>query len=83
MKTITTKRRFDGMSETLSIDDFGRLVAGDVEVEGIEREEVLFALNAYKATKWTLITAAKVLIYSALIIGTIILLSITDVGVLP
>lgn len=89
METInnnTTRRRFDGYSQTMAVDHQGYLVAGDTVIDGIEREEVLFALNAYMNTKRVLLTSAKILIYSAIIIGTIAttiyFLSITDVGVL-
>lgn len=90
METISTpspRRRYDGFSHTMAVDHNGYLVAGDTIIDGIEREEVLFALNAYKNTKRVVLASAKILVCSAIIIGsiatTIYLLSITDVGVLP
>lgn len=89
METInnnTNRRRYDGFSQAMAVDHNGYLVAGDTVIDGIEREEVLFALNAYKNTKRVVKSTAKFLIFSAIIIGTIAttiyLLSITDVGVL-
>ena len=78
----TTARRFDGYSETMSVNGNGKLVAGEIEIDGIEREEILFALNTYKVAKWTLLTAAKILIFSSIIIGLIALMIATDVPVL-
>lgn len=84
--TPSPRRRYDDIKSNLAIDDFGRLVVGDTVVDGIEREEVLFALNAYKNSKRILMASAKAIVTIAVLMGiigtTIYLLSITDVGVL-
>lgn len=84
--TPSPRRRFDGYSLTMAVDHNGFLVAGDTVIDGIEREEVLRALNAYKNTKRIVMASAKAIVTIAVLMGiigtTIYLLSITDVGVL-